>query len=132
KTIEMSPDSVTIYQMEIPYNTTIYQEMKEQGQEIAPVADWRTKREWVRSAFEQLEASGYTISSAYTAVKDRERTKYVYRDRLWTGADLVGLGVASFSHVGGTHCQNEHHFELYITHLNEGRLPIYRALTPTH
>ena len=24
KTIEMSPDSVTVYQMEVPYNTTIY------------------------------------------------------------------------------------------------------------
>src|SRR5438094_7396590 len=37
KTIAMSPDSVTVYQMEIPYNTTIYQEMKAQGHEIAPV-----------------------------------------------------------------------------------------------
>ena len=25
KTIELSPDSVTIYEMEIPFNTTIYQ-----------------------------------------------------------------------------------------------------------
>ena len=32
KTIELSPDSVTIYQMEIPYNTTIYKEMKAGGQ----------------------------------------------------------------------------------------------------
>ena len=29
--IELAPDSVTIYQMEIPYNTHIYQEMKAQG-----------------------------------------------------------------------------------------------------
>src|SRR5262249_52639466 len=54
KTIEMAPDSVTIYQMEIPYNTTIYQEMKAQGLEVAPVASWATKREWVRRAFGQL------------------------------------------------------------------------------
>ena len=32
QTIELAPDSVTIYQMEIPYNTHIYQEMKAQGQ----------------------------------------------------------------------------------------------------
>src|SRR5207237_10171326 len=91
KAIAMAPDSVTIYQMEIPYNTTIYQEMKAQGIEIAPVAGWHTKREWVRSAFLQLEASGYTVTSAYTAVKDPERTKLVYRVLLWTGADLVVL-----------------------------------------
>src|SRR5207248_1173536 len=131
KTIAMAPDSVTVYQMEIPYNTTIYQEMKAQGHEVAPVASWHTKREWVRSAFAQLEAAGYTVGSAYTAVKDPRRTKFIYRDRLWTGADLVGLGVASFSHVGGTHYQNEHHFEPYINRLTAGALPIYRALTPT-
>ena len=43
KTIEMSPDSVTIYEMEIPYNTTIYKQMKAEGKLVAPVADWETK-----------------------------------------------------------------------------------------
>ncbi len=47
KAIELEPDCVTIYQMEIPYNTTIYKEMKEQGKFTAPVADWATKRRWV-------------------------------------------------------------------------------------
>jgi oxygen-independent coproporphyrinogen III oxidase len=131
KTLALQPDSVTIYQMEIPYNTTIFQEMKARGEEVAPVASWGTKRHWVSSAFEQLEAAGYTVTSAYTAVRDPARTKFVYRDRLWTGADLVGLGVASFSHVGGTHYQNEHNWGPYIDHLNAGELPIYRALTPT-
>ena len=35
-----------------------------------------------------------------TVVKDPVRTRFVYRDSLWQGADLLGLGVASFSHVG--------------------------------
>jgi oxygen-independent coproporphyrinogen-3 oxidase len=131
KTLAMQPDSVTIYQMEIPYNTTIFHDMKAQGQEVAPVADWATKRDWVSGAFEQLEANGYRVTSAYTAVRDPDKTRFVYRDQLWTGADLVGLGVASFSHVGGTHFQNEHNFEPYVTRLNRGELPIYRALTPT-
>jgi oxygen-independent coproporphyrinogen-3 oxidase len=131
RTIEMQPDSVTIYQMEIPYNTTIYQEMKAQGHEVAPVAEWSKKREWVRTAFAQLEAAGYTITSAYTAVKDPSRTRFLYRDHLWRGADLIGLGVASFSHVGGTHYQNEHNWGPYISRLNSDELPIYRALTPT-
>jgi oxygen-independent coproporphyrinogen-3 oxidase len=64
-------------------------------------------------------------------VKDPKRTHFVYRDSLWQGADLIGLGVASFSHVGGTHFQNEHDFEPYVARLREGRLPLYRALTPT-
>lgn len=131
KTIELSPDSVTIYQMEVPYNTKIYQEMKTQGKLVAPVADWETKRQWVSYAFEQLEHAGYTVTSGYAVVKDPARTKFVYRDSLWQGADLIGLGVASFSHIGGTHFQNQHDFEPYLAALREGQLPIYRALTPT-
>lgn len=131
RTIEMAPDSVTIYQMEVPYNTTIYKEMREQGHEVAPVAEWGTKRQWVRTAFEQLEAAGYTITSAYTAVKNPDKTRFMYRDHLWRGADLVGLGVASFSHVGGTHYQNEHNWGPYLERLGRGELPITRALTPT-
>ncbi|MEX2301286.1 MAG: coproporphyrinogen-III oxidase family protein [Bryobacterales bacterium] len=131
KTVVMAPDSVTIYQMEVPYNTTIFKDMKEQGKEVAPVADWKTKREWVDYAFSELEKAGYSVTSAYTAVKDPAASRFLYRDFLWTGADMIGLGVASFSHVGGTHFQNEHNFEPYIAKLQEGELPIFRALTPT-
>jgi len=131
KTIEMAPDSVTIYQMEVPYNTTIYQEMKVAGKLVAPVADWETKRGWVAEAFAELERAGYTIGSAYTAVKNKEKARFFYRDRLWAGADLLGLGVASFGHIQGTHYQNQHNFEPYVEAMNSGQLPIYRAMTPS-
>lgn len=131
KTISLSPDSVTIYQMEIPYNTTIFKEMNAYGISVAPVADWRSKRGWVSYAFSELEKAGYVIASAYTAVKDPRRTHFLYRDLLWTGADMIGLGVASFSHVGGTHYQNEHDWEPYLAKVQQGALPIHRALTTT-
>lgn len=129
--LELEPDSLTIYQMEVPYNTSIYREMKAQGRLVAPVADWATKRRWVAFAFEEFERAGYSVASGYTAVKDPGRTRFVYRDSLWQGADLLGLGVASFSHVGGTHFQNQHDFEPYVASLRSGKLPLYRALTPT-
>jgi len=131
QTLSLKPDSVTIYQMEIPYNTTIFHNMKVEGQTVAPVASWSQKRQWVDSAFAEFERAGYTVASAYTVVKDAAKTHFVYRDLLWMGADMVGLGVASFSHVGGTHFQNLHDFEPYLAQLREGKLPIYRALTPT-
>ncbi len=123
--IEMSPDSVTIYQMEIPYNTTIYKEMKAAGKLVAPVADWETKRGWVAEAFAELEQAGYTVGSAYTAVKNKEKTRFLYRDRLWAGADLIGLGVASFGHLQGTHYQNQHDFEPYVSALRAGDWPMH-------
>lgn len=131
KAISLLPDSVTIYQMEIPYNTTIFAEMKEGGNEVAPVATWAKKREWVEYAFGQLQQAGYTVTSGYTAVRNPETTRFCYRDQLWAGADLLGLGVASFSHVGGVHFQNQHNFDPYIDKIVGGELPIYRALTPT-
>ena len=131
KTLELAPDSVTIYEMEIPYNTTLYQRMKAEGKLVAPVADWETKRRWVNDAFAELERAGYTVASAYTAVKDKLKTKFVYRDKLWAGADLLSVGVASFGHIGGVHYQNHADFDPYVAHVNAGELPIFRALTPT-
>jgi oxygen-independent coproporphyrinogen III oxidase len=131
RALELAPDSITIYEMEIPYNTTIYQRMKAEGKLVAPVADWETKRRWVHAAFEEFERAGYTVASAYTAVRDKARTRFVYRDRLWSGADLLSLGVASFGHIGGTHYQNHHDFDPYVKALEAGGLPVYRALTPT-
>jgi len=131
RTIAIAPDSVTIYQMEVPYNTDIYKEMKAQGRLAAPVATWPTKRAWVAHAFSEFEKAGYTVTSAYTVVRDPAKTKFVYRDRLWTGADLCSLGVASFSHVNGTHYQNLPDFETYLSALRDDKLPLWRALTPT-
>jgi oxygen-independent coproporphyrinogen-3 oxidase len=125
--LKLSPDSITIYQMEIPYNTTIYKDMKTSGALVAPVADWETKRRWVKEAFAELESNGYTISSGYTAVKNPEKTKFIYRDALWGGADLVGLGVASFSHVQGVHYQNLTEIDDYTKAIEAGKMPIKRA-----
>ncbi len=131
RTLELLPDSVTIYQMEVPYNTGIYRQMKVDGKLVAPVADWETKRRWVDYAFGELEKAGYTVGSAYTAVRDKAKTRFVYRDRLWAGADLLSIGVASFGHIQGTHYQNLHDFQPYLEAVNAGRFPVFRALTPT-
>ena len=56
QTIELDPDSVTIYQMELPYNTTISHDLLEKtGQFTEAVAGWPTKRRWVEEAFAALE-----------------------------------------------------------------------------
>ena len=126
--LRLSPDCVTIYQMEVPFNTGIFKSMKEEGRLTAPVADWPTKRKWVNEAYERLENAGYTITSAYTAVKNPENTKFVYRDRLWSGSDMIGLGVSSFGHLGGIHYQNLTNIENYCASIEDQKSPIRRAL----
>jgi len=127
KTLELKPDCVTIYQMEIPFNTTIYKQMKNEGEITAPVADWETKRRWVAEAFEELESNGYTVTSAYTAVRDPKKVNFIYRDDLWTGADLLSLGVASFGHVNGLHYQNVKDFQPYLDVVNAHQFPVRRT-----
>jgi oxygen-independent coproporphyrinogen-3 oxidase len=132
RTLELDPDSVTIYQMELPYNTTISGDMlKGTGQFADTVANWATKRRWVQDAFAALERAGYHIGSAYTAVKNPAKTKFVYRDRLWEGADLLGLGVASFGHVNGVHVQNLDTWPKYQAAIEAGEVPLGRAYRPT-
>jgi oxygen-independent coproporphyrinogen III oxidase len=131
KTIELSPDSVTIYQMELPFNTVFSRELKIIGQDepgAFSVADWPTKRAWVNYAFDELGKAGYEVSSAYTLVKNRDRCRFVYRDSLWHGADMFGTGVASFGHVHGVHMQNVDSWEQYVGLLEKGELPLNRAL----
>jgi len=130
KTIDLAPDSVTIYQMELPFNTVYSQDIL--GNKIeTPVADWDTKRAWVDYAFSQLEAVGYSVSSAYTMVKDPQKVNFSYRDNLWQGSDLLATGVASFGHVSGVHYQNLTEWGDYVEALEEGRLPLKRAMQPS-
>jgi oxygen-independent coproporphyrinogen-3 oxidase len=132
KTLELEPDSVTIYQMELPHNTTISRDLLTgTGQFGDGLATWTTKRRWVAEAFAALEAAGYHVASAYTAVKDPARTQFVYRDRLWQGADLAGLGVASFGHINGVHMQNLDLWETYKAAVERGEIPLNRAYRPT-
>jgi oxygen-independent coproporphyrinogen-3 oxidase len=123
KALAMDPDSVTVYQMELPYNT-IYSKQLLGGKDPG-VADWNTKRAWHRYAFETLGQSGYEVSSAYTMVKPGGR--FVYRDSVWHGSDLLGIGVSSFGHIGGVHYQNQSRWEPYLEKIEAGESAIDRA-----
>jgi oxygen-independent coproporphyrinogen-3 oxidase len=132
KTVALQPDSVTIYQMELPYNTTISGDLlKKTGQFKEPVAGWPTKRRWAQQAFEALEAAGYHVGSAYTATRNPSNSRFLYRDRLWQGADMAGLGVASFGHINGVHVQNLDTWETYSAAIHAGDIPLSRAYRPT-
>ena len=133
KTLELEPDSITIYQMELPFNTTISRDLLKGTAKFGdPVAAWATKRRWVAEAFAAFEAAGYHVRSAYTVVKDPTRKRFVYTDRLWQGADMAGLGVASFGHVNGVHLQNLDTWETYSAAIERGEIPLNRAYRPTH
>jgi oxygen-independent coproporphyrinogen-3 oxidase len=95
------------------------------------VADWTTKRAWVDYAFNEFLDAGYSISSAYTVVKDPSKVNFSYRDNLFKGADLLATGIASFGHVSGVHYQNVAELEQYLSTVESGSLPLGRGYVPT-
>jgi oxygen-independent coproporphyrinogen-3 oxidase len=132
KTLELAPDSITVYQMELPFNTTISGDLLNgTGRFNGLLQSWATRRRWVDEAFATFERAGYHIGSAYTVVKDPSSVRFVYRDSLWQGADMVGLGVASFGHLNGVHVQNHDGWETYSAPVRRGELPFGRAYRPT-
>ena len=130
KAAELRPDNITIYQMELPFNTVYSREMRDQGA-ASPVADWAKKRQWVSEAMDQLMEAGYHISSGNELVLNPDSDQFVYRDNVWRGCDLIATGVSSFGHFQGVHYQNLDAIEDYMAAVSEGRLPVNRALQPS-
>jgi len=126
RVITMAPESVTIYQLEIPFNTPLYRRLRDDVEAEQP-ASWSLKRDRLARGFARLEEAGYTLRSAYTAVRDPERHLFRYQDEQYKGADLLGLGVSAFSYLGGTHFQNLARLEPYVERVEGGSLPHARA-----
>ncbi len=124
--IELGPACVTIYQLEVPHNTPLYRTLYD-AESPAPLPSWALKRRRLASGFELLERAGYTVRSAYAAVRDPAVHRFVYQDAQYHGADLIGLGLASFSYVGGVHFQNISRMEPYLECVSRQEFPIGRA-----
>lgn len=126
RALEIGADSVTIYQLEIPDNTLLFRRVQHNRNGVE-LASWDVKHERLAAAMDRLVAAGYALRSAYAAVRDRVRDQFLYQDLQYRGADLLGLGVASFSYLSGVHYQNDARLEEYYSSLARGALPIHRA-----
>lgn len=126
RAMDLAPDSVTIYQTEVPYNTQLYRDWKD-DKLPSDLIPWEVKRERLDYAFARLEAAGHAVASAYAAVRDPSRHLFQYQRHLWRGGDMIGLGASSFSYFGGVHYQNDARTDAYANAVREGRLPIYRG-----
>ena len=126
RVIELAPEQVTLYLLEIPHNTPLYRRLRDEPGRDEP-ASWPEKRARLARGFERLAAAGYTPRSAYTAVRGEEHRAFVYQDEQYRGADLLGIGASSFSYLAGTHFQNHARLETYLEPLTNGILPVARA-----
>jgi oxygen-independent coproporphyrinogen III oxidase len=125
--LELAPESVTVYQLELSYNSALYSSLSA-GRELR-LPDWTRKRNWTRQAFRLCEESGYLVATGVIAVRHPLWWRSVYTiDHFWHGADLLALGESSFGYLGGIHYQNVDTFDQYLKMVSHGNLPLRRAL----
>jgi oxygen-independent coproporphyrinogen-3 oxidase len=124
--LELLPDCITIYQLELTYNSGLYHSM-ELGRDVR-LPSWTEKQQWVGEAFGICEEAGYTIGSAYMAIRNPKHWRFVYTvENFWHGKDLLGLGETAFGHLQGVHYQNADTFDKYVRSVEHGKLPLRRA-----
>ena len=86
---------------------------------------------WVDQAFDQFLAAGYSVSSAYTLVKDPKRVA----SAIATICGRAAICWRPASPASGTspavHYQNRPEWEDYCGMLENGKLPLGRGLTTT-
>ncbi|MBI4661602.1 MAG: coproporphyrinogen III oxidase family protein [Verrucomicrobia bacterium] len=125
--LALAPECVTIYQLELTYNSALFASIRA-GQQVN-LPDWTAKRRWVQQAFQMCEETGYVIASGYAAVRNPQWWRFVYTvDHFWHGADCLGLGESAFGHIQGIHYQNLDTFEDYTGAVESRQLPLKRAL----
>jgi oxygen-independent coproporphyrinogen-3 oxidase len=126
RVIDLAPECVTIYQLELTHNSGLYAAMRSGPDPQLP--DWAAKRKWVREAFETLEHVGYTIGSGYMAIRDPKHWRFVYTvEHFWHGGDVLALGETAFGYVQGVHYQNTDTFDAYLRMISSNQLPVRRA-----
>jgi oxygen-independent coproporphyrinogen-3 oxidase len=125
RTIALGPDSVTLYQLELPFNTPLNRAVR--SGEQTNLASWPVKRARLARGFERLEAAGYTVRSAYSAVRDPQRHRFVYQDEQYRGADVLGLGASAFSYLNGVHFQNAAEIDTYMECVGASRPAVARS-----
>jgi len=126
RVIKLNPESVTIYPLEVPHNTPLYRATTDKG-DHHDLPSWRVKYARLENGFKRLEECGYTVRSAYAAVRSPIRHTFHYQDDQYHGANLLGLGASAFSYIEGVHAQNVPSVRRYHERLQAGELPIQRG-----
>ena len=107
RTIELSPDSVTIYQMELPFNTVYSQRHAGPPRRDRPSPTGRPSGPGSTTPSTSCRPPATRSPAPTRWSRTSSKVNFSYRDNLWHGADLLATGVASFGHVSGVHYQNE-------------------------
>ena len=83
------------------------------------IVDWTTNVQLAQLRFRTISRDAPRICGTHIVATKKKTCRFIYRDALWYGGDMIGIGVSSFSHFGGVNFHYAHNFEEYVRILNE-------------
>lgn len=124
--IDLGIEHVSIYRMEVYRNTLLYSA----GYTGPGVGGIPTDEEelalWHR-AVEMLQGAGYTQVTGHAFVK-RPEHDHTQRADIWSGGELLGMGLSSYSFLNNTVFQNTSNWDEYVAKAGNGGSAVSRAL----
>ena len=132
--IAMRPDRLAVYSY--AHLPDMFKAQRQLDADALP--DPETKLALLQLAIETLTAAGYVyIGMDHFALPNDELAHAQERGGLHRNfmgytthadSDLIGLGVSSISHIGGSYSQNPRDLMSWQLALDEGRLPVFRGM----
>ncbi|MCP4153818.1 MAG: coproporphyrinogen III oxidase family protein [bacterium] len=131
KLMEMKPESIVFYKMELFLNTQLYKDLKKQNKTNELMTNQK-EIQHIQYAFKRLrEEGGYIPGNCFNLVRGPE-FYHKHRREIWLGDDMKAFGVTAHSCCDGFLYQNTFNLKEYNKMVAEGALPIKRThrLTP--
>ena len=126
KLLQLEPENIVFYKMELFFNTKLFLDMKNKKQEI-PLMTNQEEIQLIRIAFDRLQQEGgYIPGNCFNLVKAPE---YIHKHRkeIWLGDDMKGFGLTAHSCCDDYLYQNTTILSEYHRLISRGKLPIKRA-----
>lgn len=123
KVIELRPENIAIYKMELYLNSELSKKVKKNGLRVITDSE---EADWVRKAYEFILAQSYSLSCNFSFVSDLANI-HSHQRHVWLGEDMIGFGVSSHSKLGLCIYQNDNNIKNYLDMLADDKIPIKRA-----
>ena len=125
--VSLSPENITIYKLQLYYNSRLYRKIREEN--IFVMTD-EEEFELISQAYDYLLECGYEPADNFSYRKSRKYS-HLHRVATWDGEDMVGVGASAHSCLSNAIYQNEIDIDKYIQKVEKGERIITRAYTYT-
>lgn len=121
--VSLSPDNITIYKLQLYYNSELYRKIRLENVDVTTDEE---EFEMVSEAYDYLATMGYEPADNFS-YKKSDAYNHLHRTATWNGEDMMGIGASSHSCVKNDIYQNEIDIDRYIERINEGKNSVMRA-----